>query len=263
MVAAIKPGRRTLDGPVHFSLLKSMSSSPMHYKHAVENDRAETLALRLGRAVDALLFGTCGVVGFDGARRGPEWKAFAEANAGAICLNKTELAQVRGMAATLEANDEAMRLLAAGERQRTLKWKIGGRQCEGTPDVFTKDNLVELKTCRSSHPMRFVWDGRRMAYHAQLAWYREALLQCGLASPAFTYIVAVESKAPHPVTVFELTDRALDEGNRTWRLWFERLRASEESDAWPPYAESIVPFDVPEEESGFSLRIGGEEVEIE
>lgn len=263
MVAVLRPGRPTLDGPVHFSLLKSMGSSPLHYKHAVENQREETLALRLGRAVDAMLFGTCGVVGYDGQRRGEEWRAFAAANAGSICLNKTEFAQVQGMSDALERNHEAMRLLSPGERQRTLRWKIAGRECEGTPDVFSKTNLVELKTCRSSHPQKFVWDGRRMGYHAQLAWYREALLQCGLASPVFIHIVAVESKAPHPVTVFELTDRALDEGNRTWRLWFERLRASEESNAWPPYAEGIVPFDVPEEESGFSLRIGGEDVELE
>jgi hypothetical protein len=236
----------------------------MHYLYDREHARADTKALRLGRAVDALLFGTCGVVGFDGARRGPEWKAFAEANAGAICLNKTEHDQVLGMSAELEKHPEALRLLGTGSRQKTLKWKLGSRDCEGTPDVFSKDNLVELKTCRTSDPRRFVWDARKFAWHAQLAWYREALVQSGLASPAFVYIVAVESKAPHPVTVFELTDRALDEGNRTWRLWFERLRASEESDAWPAYSQRIEPFDVPEDDNGgFSLRIGGEDVEIE
>lgn len=260
MAAAHPIGKRGVT-PVHFSNLKAMASCPMRYAFELERERAETKALRLGSAVDAILFGTCGVVGFDGQRRGPEWRAFASANAGAICLNNTEHAQVAGMAQAIEARQDAMDLLV-GERQKTISWKIAGRACEGTPDVFTADRITELKTCRTSHPDRFVWDARRLAYHAQLAWYAEGLAQSGRQRPSTAYIVAVESVAPHPVTVFCLTDRALDQGARLWRIWFEQLRACEESNAWPPYAESAVLFDLPEEDST-SLLIGGEEVEVD
>lgn len=248
--------------PVRFSRLKAMAQSPLHYQYGMQVERPDTVSLRLGRAVDSLIFGTMRVAGFDGDRRGKEWKAFEEANAGAICLNRAESERVRGMVAALKRHADAMTLLD-GTRQRTLQWSISGRDCQGTPDSFTDRYLTELKTDLTSHPERFIYRARRFAYNAQLAWYRNGLVQSGHACPAELFIVAVESTPPYPVTVFELTDRALDEGNRTWRLWFERLRASEESNAWPPYAEGIVPFDVPEEESGFSLRIGGEDVEIE
>lgn len=248
--------------PLHFSQLKAMATSPLHYHHALQVAREDTKSLRMGRAVDAILFGTCGVVDFNGQRRGKEWLAFAEANAGAICLNATEAAQVRGMARALEAHRDAMFLLS-GTRQKTIRWKFAGRECEGTPDSFYPTILADLKTDMSTHPDRFQWRGRRFAYHAQLVWYAEGLVQCGLAKPETLCIVAVESKAPHPVTVFELTERAKDEGARTWRLWFERLRVCEESNTWPAYTESRVPFDVPDADDGFSLKIGGEEVEID
>jgi len=248
--------------PVRFSRLKAMATSPLHYRYGLDVEREDTKSLRMGRAVDAILFGTCGVVDYNGQRRGKEWAAFAAANAGAICLNNTEAALVRGMAAALEANSDAMFLLS-GTRQKTIHWRYSGRECQGTPDSFHPTILADLKTDTTAHPDRFQWRGRRFAYHAQLAWYAEGLLLSGHAKPETICIVAVESKPPHPVTVFELTDRAKDEGARTWRLWFERLRVCEESDVWPAYAQSRVPFDVPEADDGFSLKIGGEEVEIE
>lgn len=248
--------------PLHFSQLKAISRSPLHYQHGLSVPLDDTKSLRMGRAVDAILFGTCGVVDYKGQRRGKEWEAFAAANAGAICLNATEAAQVRGMAKALEQHSDAMFLLS-GTRQKTIRWSISGRECEGTPDSFRGIVLADLKTCESSQPERFPWKGRRYAWHAQLTWYAEGLALSGHTRPTELYNVAVESKAPHPVTVFELTERAKDEGNRTWRLWFERLRVCEESDTWPAYAQGRVPFDVPETEESLTLTIGGEEVEIE
>ena len=250
-----------MDKPVRFSRLKSMARSPMHYQYELKHEREDTKALRLGRALDARIFGTTPVACFDGQRRGKEWAAFAQANAGAICLNNGEAAQVNGMYESIMRRQDALDLLE-GERQQVLHWSLSGRACQGTPDAFTDYRIVELKTCRTSDPNRFVWDARRFGWNAQLSWYQEGLLQSGRPRPDTAYIVAVESIAPHPVTVFVLTDRALDQGNRTWRLWFERLRACEESDAWPAYVEQAVLFDVPEEDNGLSLLIGGEEVEV-
>src|SRR5688572_29484352 len=106
--------------PLHFSKLKAIGTSPMHYEHALSVALADTKSFRMGRAVDAILFGTCGVVDYDGQRRGKEWAAFAEANAGSICLNKTEAEQVRGMAAQLEKHSDALDILS-GTRQKTIR----------------------------------------------------------------------------------------------------------------------------------------------
>jgi hypothetical protein len=248
--------------PLHFSQLKSMAQSPMHYQHALSVRREETRQMRLGSALDAGVFGTRNVVVYPGDRRGKAWKEFEAAHPGDIIITAKEEPQVAGMARALLSRPDALELLR-GERQKTLDWTLAGRACQGTPDAFTPDRIADLKSCESSSPERFPYKARRFGWIAQLAWYVEGLVQSGHARPAKSYLVAVESTAPHPVTVFELTERALEQGTRTWRLWFERLRACEESNAWPAYAESFVPLDVPEENDSFSLTIGGEEMEIE
>jgi hypothetical protein len=151
--------------------------------------------------------------------------------------------------------------LLDGAHQQLLEWDINGRKCAGTPDVFTEDRVVELKTARTADPNRFVWDARKLAYHAQIPWYQNGLLQSGVASPRRGHIVAVESVPPFPVTCFELTERALDQGERTWRLWFERLMACEQSNQWPEYCQGLASFDLPESDD-FTPTIDGEEVTV-
>jgi len=171
----------------------------------------------------------------------------------------------------LQSNSAAMELLA-GKKQEKLTWFMNDRQCSGIPDVYlpalkrwpdnSSGRVVELKSARSVNPDYFPYDSRKFGYHVQLSWYRNALATLGLVEPnAGCFIVAVESSAPYPVTIFELTERALLEGEKLWRLWFERLLVCEASNTWPEYTQARVPLDVPDSES-LTLTIEGEEVEV-
>lgn len=263
--------------PLHFSHLKNMAESAAHAYYYGEHGLQQTAAMRLGSGVDALVFpkttqeiqdevvltlatGTRPVLLYPGRRAGKAWEEFKAEHANAIILIESEKRKVYGMAEAVAKKADAMRVLS-GNQQRTIKWKIGQRECEGTPDAFGDDYLSELKSTKSARPERFESDGRHRGYHAQLGWYNEGLLQSRLAKPRSHYIVAVESKAPHPVTVFELTEQAKDQGTRLWRLWFEQFLTCEESGEWPEYAQGIVPFDVPSD-APFTLRFDGEEQEV-
>lgn len=215
--------------------------------------------MRLGDALDALLFKTKEVRTFEGSsRRGKAWDKFVEDNPESVLLTVPEQIDTLGMLASLQANSAAMDLLN-GKCQQRIEWEINGRQCQGTPDVAGPNRIVELKSTRSANPDWFPWDARKMGYHAQLTWYGHGL---NLPVTAEYWIIAVESSPPYPVTLFKLTERAVTEGEKLWRLWFERLLVCEATDTWPAYTAAPVPFDTPDVES-LTLKIEGEEVEVE
>jgi hypothetical protein len=217
--------------------------------------------MRRGSAVHAYLLGGAEKVAVfrDGVRnkKSAKWIDFQIANAGKHILIPSELGAVEGMRRAVERHQRAMDLLDDGVQENRITWDIGGRPCAGTPDVVkpgkSGKRLVELKSCDTSAPDMFRWKGRRMAYHAQVAWYADGLERCldyqpGPVTEAF--VVAVESTAPFPVTVFRMTESILRAGRRQWRIWFEALRNCEQSDSFPAYAQSDVDW---EDEDGHGL----------
>lgn len=232
--------------PLHFSQMKNIAQSPAHYLYFRDNPQPQTKAMRIGSALDMVARSD----DFDPAAVAKMVKTEAEARV--VCA----------MAKSLMKHRDAWSLLRSGITQQTIKWKMSGRECEGTPDSFTPTRVVDLKTTRCGRPERFIRDATWRAYHAQVHWYATGLRGCGLADPKEYLLVTVENVAPWLVTVFELQDGAIEAGERTWRGWFEQVRVCEESAEWPGYAIGRVPFDCDASE-GMTLRIGGEEVEVE
>lgn len=245
--------------PVRFHHLKAVAKSPAHLRACLDGEEKKpTSALEKGSGTHHLLFGTKTVTFYPKPRKGKAWKAFEAAHADDLILTASDYEKANRMAEAVSSHKDAMRVLE-GVRERTLYWKFLGRACRSTPDVFTKDYVTELKTCATADPVRFTGQALRFAYHGQLAYYRDAIVQSKLGNPHTAYVVAVESSAPYPVTVLRLTDRALDAGARLYRLWFERLLTCEQAQCWPAYVESIVDLDVPEEME--ELSFAGDDVE--
>jgi hypothetical protein len=249
--------------PVRFSRLKWIGRSPAHYRHYLDHPAEPSKSMRLGSAVDALLFNTQPIAVSECAtRRAKAWDVFAAQNPDSILLTPSENELACGMAESLGRHKQAMDLLSGGERQKRLDWQMNGRDCSGTPDRFSAEWKVDLKTTVSSQPEQFAWHVRKLSYNAQADWYREGVQQNYLYPAPKEYLVAVENTAPFVVTVFELTEQALLAGRKLWRLWFERLLVCEQNDCWPGYVETVSPLDVPDSE-GITLTIGGEEIEVE
>jgi hypothetical protein len=251
LAAPIDP--RTL--PVRFSRLKQMARSPLHYWHACQSgdiEGGESLALRLGSGTHALLFGQeSRVVVYPGQRRGKAWDAFEEEHAGKIILTATEAKTSRGIAEAVRGHDLARALMwpAADNEiwyERRADWTRAGRACRSTPDVsYARDAtvvVVDLKTTRDASPDWFCREAIRRAYHAQLVFYAEALgedpHQCDLR------IVAVESKPPHAVVVWQLTPGAIEHGQMLIGQWWEHLRQCEDAGTWPGYTQAMQRLDV-------------------
>ncbi len=239
----------TLDKPLRFSVLKQMGRSPMHCLHAMHNNYEPTLAMRLGSSVHSLLLGGPPVVTYTGkVRRGKDYEAWlADQQPDAIIVTAKEEFRARGMVASVHAHAAAERILFGPDVvfESTIHWEWMGQKFRSTPDARTKSHLVDLKTTRDATPDRFQWDARKAAYNAQLYTYAKAMEWENGFEPKQTYLIAVESAAPHPVTVHELTPRTLEHGGRLARAWLESLIACRTSGVWSGYSDAVVEFDTP------------------
>lgn len=237
---------RTHDGALHFSALKLIGRSPLHYRTYLESGMAETAAMARGTLVHALVLGGEFVV-YDGERRGNAWKCFEEDHLGQFICTRTELNKAQRVADAVLAHPLAAPLLV-GDTERAWSATLYGRPCAGRIDVSGAGHTVDLKLARDTHPDRFKRACLGMAYHAQLSFYADARRALG-ELPGELYIVGVEPVAPYAVTVLRVTERAALEGRKLTRLWVEQLAACEAANEWPGYAQSIVDLDVVEDDA--------------
>lgn len=250
--------RRTIDPrsiPCRFSLLKEFARSPLHYWHACQYEHEETLSMRLGSGAHALLFGKPLAV-FDvpaktgkgkAPRNGAQWEEFKKAHEGETIVNAAEKRQADKIAKAVQNSPLAMRLLKDARIEERIDWNWNGRAFRSTPDALGTYHMVDLKCLKSADPERVAWQARSMHYHAQAALYRLAVLERFNRTVRECYLIVVENKEPHPVTVLRFTETALDLGNRLVVAWNERRRVHEEANEWPGYVQSIVDLDMPGE----------------
>lgn len=245
--------------PMRFSWLKAISQSPAHALHSVQDDRDETLAIRLGSGTHALCFGKPVAIWDRPAktgkgkapRNGSAWDEFQAEHAGAVILNRKEHDSARRVADAIRSNRFASELLFAPGviHEETILWTQDGRSRRTTPDAYGSDYVTELKTTRCAEPHKFARDGRFRGYHVQLADQGLAIEAKTGWKPLHYYIVSVETTKPYVVHVQELTERAIARGEELARAWFLQFRACEDAGKWPGYAQEITSFDVPEDDT--------------
>jgi hypothetical protein len=134
------------------------------------------------------------------------------------------------------------------KHEQRIDWEWQGRAFRSTPDAASWRHCVDLKCLRSSDPEQVKWQSRNMFYHCQAALYRRALNSQG-AAIRDSYLVVVENKAPHPVSVMRFSQTALESGDRITAGWLEQLLACEAKNSFPGYVEDIVDLDLPVTES--------------
>lgn len=236
--------------PVRFSHLRAYGKSALHGHYArTLTDEETNQSMQRGTAVHAILFGTRRVCGYPGpVRRGKEFEAFVAANPDTEILVMADFDKARRMADAVRQHELAWPLLQ-GVQEETILFRWNGLECRSTPDVRGEEFITELKSGATCDPDRFPWHAtRRMHYHAQMRMESIAVARKFKRAPADCYIVAVEQNPPHPVQVFRIEDRALEEGEKLLMLWSERLKVCEASGAFPAYTSTIVPLDVPDDE---------------
>jgi hypothetical protein len=218
----------------------------MHFKEAYETPHDPTPVMAFGTLVHDIVLGGDGFVIWPGERRaGNEWDAFKSLHEGKLIVKRDEFARAEAAALAVLSHPDAAPLLI-GEREKKWEASLYGRKARGRIDVAGAKHTVELKVTNTVEPDRFRRHCLKMAWHAQVEWYRSAR-RAIREEPGEGFIIGVEAKAPHAVTVLRISERALVEGEKLVRLWVERLNACEASQEWPAYVSSIVELDVVED----------------
>ena len=273
--------------PLRFHNLKAMGRSAAHCYESFQNETDDSLALRLGSGVHALLTGQR-VETWDqpseasikrrekaklkglplppitpAPRNGAEWDKFEAAHPGAVILNKAERLEAIRMVTAIRNNPEAERWLTAPGvvYEQTIRWSQAGRSRQSTPDIRCPVRIVEVKTTRSAAPHQFRWDVKRFCYHAQLVDQRNAALAAGLPAPVELCIIAVEKTRPYVVQTYRLTPRDIELGEQILGSWFAAYQVAEASDAWDGYAYGTLDLEVPDDSDNGEIVFGSDEDE--
>ena len=259
---------REPDGALHFSTLKHIAESPLHFRHVLEHGVPVTAPMRIGTGVHRIVLGPQAghdVVTWPDRRAGKAWEAF-EAKHKALgndILSKGEWAKAEEIAKAVEADERARSLIhEVGARHEVpLRWEIDGVpfatrgidlvhggeavQFEGPNRIV--GGIADLKSAKTANPRHFPREALRMHYHVQLALYEEGARQNGIDTSDGVRLIAAESKAPYPVQVYRLTPAALELGRKILAIWIETLKACAQANHWPAYSDAEIDLDAPPE----------------
>lgn len=228
------------DGTMHFSNLKHFAQSPLHYAFSCDSEYADSTSKKIGRAFHASVLQGIEPILFEGRRAGKEWEQFKENCEGkGEILIPSEFEPVQMMLNSIRKNAFAMELLnSCHTKEKTLKWMRDGVLCSGTPDAYSDDILIELKSCSCAKPRKFLYDAGKFFYHAQMPWYDIALgTQYILSATKWRkhYIIAVENTAPYSTVVFKLDDLRIDQGHTLCEDWLEQFKQCQKTGFFPSY----------------------------
>lgn len=248
---------------LRWSELKHMARSPAHMRAAFTHPKEPHAVMRIGRIGHFLAIGGKSLVVYEGERRGNAWKDFKARHDGKEIVTSGEVERAQPIADAITSHPLVLELgLLDGEKEKELTWTGHlGRACAGTIDVLRPLDTVEIKITSNSSPERFTWQSARMLYHGQNAWYRDGARKNGYAIER-AWCICVESEPPYEVTVFHLTPRLLDEGDKMIRLLVERVEACEREGVWPGYVQRPVPLDLPNADADVTLTVGGEAMDL-
>lgn len=246
---------------VNWSSLKAMARSPAHYQHHEREEAKETSALRLGRVrhlaiLEPERFDTEVAVWRGGRRSGAVWTEFCAASEGREIITGDEFASTLAMRESVRRSELAARYLGNGHAEVTLLWRhvaesIGGSpgfcfDLKGRPDFVTADGgaIVDLKTTRDASPEGFGREAWRLGHYAQAAMYLDGY-EAATGRRVPFIIVAVETEAPHVVSVYRVPDDVLELGREHYRNLLSRLAFCRSERRWPGYSEEEMALTLP------------------
>lgn len=167
------------------------------------------------------------------------WKEFLESAEGRTVVPEDLFAQAVGMAAAVENEPLAVKLLD-GAREvpyfwhdaQTRLWCKCRADCANTR--FSQPIIVDLKSATDASTEAFTRDAVKHGYDLQAAMYSEGVAACTGETPLFVFIV-VEKNPPYAVNILQADDLFIQRGTQLLRESLEEYRYCIQSSNWYGY----------------------------
>ena len=135
-------------------------------------------------------------------------------------------------------------LSLSGVAEQSYQWKDNqtGEICKSRPDFHTDDGtlIVDLKTTSDASELGFQKSVHNFRYHVQAGFYLRSINE----AEQFVFI-AVESKPPYLVAVYNASPEMIAAGNRIADKNLATLAQCRKSGKWTGYSEEITTLDLP------------------
>lgn len=237
---------------MNFSTLKAASKGAAALRWAMDHKPESTPAMAFGSLVHLATLQPHLVEAqyavYPGAtRRGKEWDAFVEANAGKEIVKADEMEQALLIAAAVRAHPVASLALAEGRAEVELAWRDleTGIECKGRTDWIGGGCVFDLKTTQSVDTHDFTRTIAQYDYHAQLAFYVDGARHMGMDVGA-AGLIGVEKEGPFDVIVAELDADVLEAGRILYRQWLRLYARCLDTDTWPGRHTEVVRIQLPQ-----------------
>jgi exodeoxyribonuclease VIII len=240
------------------SKLGIMKRCPAKFKWLCENERSDTDALRIGRAIHTAVlephkFNDEFLCLPDIDRRttkGREMYAeLVSQNPDKTILKPDDFNMALDVATSIRGNVHANYLLEGAMTEVTLDWTHPetGIGCKARVDGYNEELgiLLDIKTTQDASRSGFPRKLFSYGYHRQAAYYLTGMQANGEKAQHFVFI-AVEKEPPYAVGIYRLDDKTIQlskqENDRLLRLYAECKRA----DSWPGYTQGIEDISLPD-----------------
>lgn len=242
---------------VNFSTLKHMAKSPKHYRHARDNPGPDTAGRLKGRGAhtavlepDRLLIDYALFKPADGktkaVRKGERWEKFKAVHAEDSILKLDEYEHCLRVAKAVHEDEVAGPIIAACKHEQTIEWVDEETllPCKARLDMVGENMIGDLKGVTSTDPRKLAFEVARMAYHCQLAFYREGMRVLTGRNPN-AQLICVEHNAPHDVAVVDIDDDGLYAGWELVRKMLHRVAECRATNRWPGRSTEVYTLDLP------------------
>lgn len=238
------------------SAISEFLISPLHYWDKYINpdkpEKKKTKSFDIGEAAHTYLIENNRfneeyiiVPKFSGKGMKAKKDAFLAEHPGKISISQKDFDAVMAIVRAVEEHPTASILIKNAVYEKSIYWidEPTGLLCKARPDIWHCNMIADLKTTKCANPYSFAYAISEYDYHIQAAMILDAIKTAALEEHNNYFLIAAETKRPHPVVSYPLNEQSIFQGRNEYRdaLYQMKVYFKDYKDKkWPGYEDQEI-----------------------